>query len=132
MLQTAQKEAKAAEKEEREQGTAVTVAETTLKHATEQREKSGKKIAKHEKQPEEWEDLDLEVKAVEIKDQTKITKEEVKQAEKRQKETEANITGYEGDLLTLSVILKEEAAAFTDDDIEKIKSQGKVVYLILV
>ena len=88
MLQTAQKEAKAAEKEEREQGTAVTVAETSLKHATEQREKSGKKIAKHEKQPEEWEDLDLEVKAVEIKDQTKITKEEVKQAEKRQKETE--------------------------------------------
>ena len=54
----------------------------------EQREKSGKKIEKHEKQPEEWEDLDLEVKAVEIKDQTKITKEEVKQAEKRQKETE--------------------------------------------
>ena len=88
MLQTAQKEAKAAEKEEREQGTAVTVAETTLKHATEQREKSGKKIEKHEKQPEEWENLDLEVKAVEIKDQTKITKAEVKQAEKRQKETE--------------------------------------------
>ena len=114
MLQTAQKEAKAAEKEEREQGTAVTVAETTLKHAAEQREKSGKKIEKHEKQPEEWENLDLEVKAVEIKDQTKLTKAEVKQAEKRQKETEQNISGFEGDLLTLSVILKEEAAAFTD------------------
>ncbi|MCQ6274746.1 hypothetical protein JMM81_07150 [Bacillus sp. V3B] len=125
MLQTAQKEAKAAEKEEREQGTAVTVAETSLQHATEQREKSGKKIAKHEKQPEEWADLDLEVKAVEIKDQTKRTKDEIKQAEKRQKETEANITGYEGDLLTLSVILKEEAAAFTEEDIEKIKIQGK-------
>src|SRR3954467_3588424 len=66
MLQTAQKEAKAAEKEEREQGTTVTVAETTLKHAAEQREKSGKKIEKHDKQPQEWEDLDLEVKAVEI------------------------------------------------------------------
>ena len=78
-----------------------------------------RKIAKHEKQPEEWEDLDLDVKAVEIKDQTKITKEEVKQAEKHQKETETNITGYEGDLLTLSVILKEEAAAFTDDDVRK-------------
>ena len=129
MLQTAQKEAKAAEKEEREQGTAVTVAETTLKHAAEQREKSGKKIEKHEKQPEEWENLDLEVKAVEIKDQTKITKAEVKQAEKRQKETEQNISGFEGDLLTLSVILKEEAAAFTDHDIEKIKSQGKASIL---
>ena len=129
MLQTAQKEAKAAEKEEREQGTAVTVAETTLKHAAEQREKSGKKIEKHEKQPEEWENLDLEVKAVEIKDQTKITKAEVKQAEKRQKETEQNISGFEGDLLTLSVILKEEAAAFTDSDIEKIKSQGKASIL---
>ena len=46
MLQTAQKEVKAAEKEEREQGTAVTIAETTLKHATEQRDKSGKKVAK--------------------------------------------------------------------------------------
>ncbi|MCM2535076.1 hypothetical protein NDK43_25480 [Neobacillus pocheonensis] len=125
MLQTAQKEAKAAEKEERDQGTAVTVAETSQKHATEQRDKLGKKVSKHEKQPEEWEDLDLEVKAVEIKDQTKRTKEEIKQAEKRQKETEANITGYEGDLLTLSVILKEEAAAFTDTDLEKIKSQGK-------
>ncbi len=129
MLQTAQKEAKAAEKEEREQGTAVTVAETTLKHAAEQREKSGKKIEKHEKQPEEWENLDLEVKAVEIKDQTKLTKAEVKQAEKRQKETEQNISGFEGDLLTLSVILKEEAAAFTDSDIEKIKSQGKASIL---
>jgi hypothetical protein len=125
MLQTAQKEAKTAEKEEREQGTAVTVAETSLKHATEQRDKSGKKVEKHEKQPEKWEDLDLEVKAVEIKDQTKLTKEEVKQAEKRQKETETNIAGYEGDLLTLSVILKEEAAAFTNHDVEKIKSQGK-------
>ncbi|MDF2792233.1 MAG: hypothetical protein K0S80_5335, partial [Neobacillus sp.] len=129
MLQTAQKEAKTAEKEEREQGTAVTVAETSLKHATEQRDKSGKKVEKHEKQPEKWEDLDLEVKAVEIKDQTKLTKEEVKQAEKRQKETETNIAGYEGDLLTLSVILKEEAAAFTNHDLEKIKSQGKACIL---
>ena len=67
----------------------------------------------------------MDVKEVEIKDQTKIAKEELKKAEKRQKETEASITGYEGDMLTLSVILKEEAAAFTDEDVEKIKSQGK-------
>ncbi|MFK9090307.1 hypothetical protein [Bacillus salipaludis] len=129
MMQTAQKEAKTAEKEEREQGTAVTVAETSLKHAIEQRDKSGKKIAKHEKQPEEWADLDLEVKAVEIKDQMKIVSEEVKEAEKHHKETETNISGFEGDLLTLSVILKEEAAAFTNDDLEKIKSQGKACIL---
>ena len=32
-------------------------------------------------------------------------------------------------MLTLSVILKEEAAAFTDHDIEKIKSQGKACIL---
>lgn len=125
MLQNAQKETKAAEKEEREQGTAVTVAETSLKHAGEQREKAAKKVAKHEKQPEEWEDLDLEVKEVEIKDQTKVTKKNIKDSEKLQKETEAKITGYEGDLLTLSVILKEDAAAFTEDDVEKIKTQGK-------
>ena len=125
MLQNATKDVKTAEKEEREQGTAVTIAETTLKHATEQRDKSGKKVQKHEKQPEEWEDLDLEVKEVEIKDRTKIAKEEVKKAEKTQKETEASITSYEGDLLTLSVILKEEAAAFTDEDVEKIKVLGK-------
>ncbi len=129
MHQTAQKEVKVAEKEEREQGTAVTKAETTLEHATEQRAKSGKKVVKHEKQPEEWEDLDLDVKAVEIKDVTKRTKEEIKQAEKRQKETETNIAGFEGDLLTLSVILKEEAAAFTEEDIQKIKSQGKACIL---
>jgi len=125
LLQTSQKNVKAAEKEEREQGTAVTVAETSLKHAIDQREKSGKKIAKHEKQPEEWENLDLEVKEVEIKDQTKITKAEIKNAEKCQKETAATITGYEGDQLTLSVILKEEAAAFTDEDVAKVKTQGK-------
>jgi len=129
MLQTAQKEAKTADKEEREQGTAVTVAETTLQHSTEQRDKSGKKVSKYEKQPEKWEDLDLEVKAVEIKDQTKITKEELKRAEKRQKDTETNIAGFEGDLLTLSVILKEDAAAFTDSEVEKIKSQGKACIL---
>ncbi|MED4205430.1 hypothetical protein [Neobacillus mesonae] len=125
MLQTAQKEAKSAEKEEREQGTAVTVAETSLKHAKGQREKLGKKVAKHEKQPEEWEELDLEVKAVEINDQTKVAKDEVKKSEKLLKETEASISGYEGDLLTLSVILKEEAAVFTDQDVEKVKNQGK-------
>ncbi|MBO0961886.1 hypothetical protein J1P26_19460 [Neobacillus sp. MM2021_6] len=125
MLQAAQKEVKTAEKDEREQGTAVTVAETSLKHAAEQRDKSGKKMAKHEKRPEEWEGLDLEVKAVEIKDQMKIANEEVKRAEKRQKETETNIAGFEGDLLTLSVILKEEAAVFTNEDVEKIKNQGK-------
>jgi len=129
MLQTAQKETKAAEKEEREQGTAVTVAETSLQHATVQRDKSGKKAAKHERQPEEWAEIDLEVKGIEIKDQTKQTIEEVKQAEKRQKETAANIAGYEGDLLTLSVILKEEAAAFTETDIEMVKSQGKACIL---
>lgn len=129
MLQSAQKELKAAEKEERKQGTAVTVAETSAKHASEQRNKLKKKVAKHEKQPEEWEDLDLDVKAVEINDQSKITNTEIKEAEKKQKETEANITGYEGDLLTLSVVLKEEAAAFTDQDIEKIKSQGKACIL---
>jgi len=129
MLQTAQKELKAAEKEERDQGTAVTVAETSLEHAKEQREKLAKKAAKHEKQPEEWEDLDLEVKAVEIADQTKIAKDEIKKTEKRLKDTEATITGYEGDLLTLSVILKEEAAAFTDQDVEKIKNQGKACIL---
>ncbi|MGG1674164.1 hypothetical protein ACIFOT_00270 [Neobacillus sp. NRS-1170] len=125
MLQTAQKEVKTAEKEEREQGTAVTVAETSLKHAIEQRDKSGKKVEKHGKQPEQWADIDLEVKEVEIKDQTKLTKEEVKQAEKHHKETETNIAGFEGDLLTLSVILKEEAAAFTNNDLEQIKSLGK-------
>ena len=125
MLGTAQKDVKAAEKEERAQGEAVVRADTSLKHSIEQREKSGKKVQKHEKQPEEWEDLDLNVKEVEIKDRTKIAKEEVKKAEKRQKETEANITGYEGELLTLSVILKEEAASFTDEDVEKIKGQGK-------
>jgi hypothetical protein len=129
MLQSAQKEAKAAEKDERDQGTAVTVAETSLKHANEQREKSGKKVEKHEKQPEEWADLDLAIKEVEIKDQTKLTKEEVKQAEKRKKESETNITGYEGDLLTLSVILKEEAGVFTNEDVEKLKSQGKACIL---
>jgi len=125
MLQTASKEVKAAEKEEREQGTAVTVAETSLKHSIEQREKAGKKVAKHEKQPEEWEEHDLEVKEVEIKDQTKLTKKEIKDTEKQEKETETNITNYEGDLFTLSVVLKEEAASFTDEDIEKIKTQGK-------
>ncbi|MFB5196320.1 hypothetical protein ACE198_15530 [Neobacillus sp. KR4-4] len=129
MLHTAQKEAKTAEKEEREQGTAVTVAETSLKHAGEQRDKLGKKVEKHEKQPEQWEALDLEVKEVEIKDQTRLAKEEIKQAEKRQKETGSKITGYEGDLLTLSVILKEDAAVFTNDDLEKIKSQGKACIL---
>ncbi|WP_449539115.1 hypothetical protein [Ferdinandcohnia sp. Marseille-Q9671] len=125
MLQTSQKEAKTAEKEEREQGTVVTVAETSLQHAIEQRDKAGKKIAKHEKQPEEWEELDLEVKDVEIKDQTKQTKDEIKKIEKQQKESETNIAGYEGDILTLSVILKEEAAPFTDQEVEKIKTQGK-------
>ncbi|MGM0901040.1 MAG: hypothetical protein ACQEXB_08045 [Bacillota bacterium] len=125
MLQTASKEVKAAEKEEREQGTAVTVAETSLTHSTEQREKAGKKVAKHEKQPEEWEEHDLEVKEVEIKDQTKLTKKDIKDTEKQQKETETNITNYEGDLFTLSVVLKEDAASFTDEDVEKIKAQGK-------
>ncbi|WP_077211632.1 hypothetical protein [Bacillus dakarensis] len=125
MLQTAQKEVKAAEKEEREQEKAVTVAETSMEHGIAQRAKSEKKVAKHEKEPEKWEEFDLEVKAVEIKDQTKRIKDEIKQTEKLQKETESKITGYEGDMLTLSVILKEEAAAFTEEDIEKIKSQGK-------
>ncbi|MDQ0229125.1 hypothetical protein [Metabacillus malikii] len=125
MLQTAQKEMKAAEKAEREQATAVTVADTSVKHATEQREKLAKKVAKHEKQPEPWEDLDLDVKEIEIKDVTKRTKSELKKAEKHLKDTEANITSYEGDLLTLSVILKEDAAAFTEEDIEKLKTQGK-------
>ncbi len=129
MLQTAQKEAKLAEKEEREQGTAVTKAETTLEHEKEQRDKAGKKVDKHEKQPENWEDLDLKAKEVEIKDQTKKTKEEIKQAEKLQKENETHIDGYEGDLLTLSVILKKEAAVFTNDEIEKIKNQGKACIL---
>ena len=50
------------------------IAETSLKHATEQRDKSGKKVQKHEKQPEEWENLDLEVKEVEIKDQNENRK----------------------------------------------------------
>lgn len=129
MLQAAQKEAKAAEKEEREQGTAVTVAETSLQHAAEQREKAGKKVEKHERQPDGWEELELEVKEIEIKDQTKITKNEVKQTEKRLKETDAHIAGYEGDLLTLSVILKEEAAAFDEAALEKIKTQGKACIL---
>ncbi|WP_068672116.1 hypothetical protein [Oceanobacillus sp. Castelsardo] len=125
MLQTANKELRAAEKEERAQGTAVTVAETSVQHAIKERDKSEKKVAKHEKQAEDWEDLDLEVKAVEIKDQTKKTKDEIKLMEKRQKESEANITSYDGDMLTLSVILKEESVTFTDEDIEKIKGQGK-------
>ena len=132
MLQNAQKEVKTAEKEEREQGTAVTVAETSLKHATDQRGKAEKKVVKYEKQPEKWEDLDLEVKAVEIKDQTRRTKEEIKDTETRQKETQKNITDYEGNMLTLSVMLKEEAAAFTDEDVEKINESRKTMHLNLV
>ncbi|RBP95449.1 chromosome segregation ATPase [Cytobacillus firmus] len=125
MVQTAAKESKAAEKEEREQGTAVTVADTSLKHAKAQRDKTVKKVAKHDKQPEEWEELDLEMKTVEITDQTKQTNAEIKKTEERKKETEQNIAEFESNQLHLSVILKEEAAAFTDEDIEKIKSQGK-------
>ncbi|MFS0824601.1 hypothetical protein [Bacillus sp. 1P02SD] len=129
MMQSAQKDAKTAEKAEREQGTAVTVSETSLKHAKEQRVKAGKKVKKYDKQPEEWEDLDLEVKEIEINDQTKVTIEEIKKALKRQKDTETLIAGYEGDLLTLTVILKEEAAVFTDQDVEKIRTQGKACIL---
>ncbi|WP_370222736.1 hypothetical protein [Cytobacillus sp.] len=125
MVQTAAKETKAAEKEEREQGTAVTVADTSLKHAKAQRDKTVKKVAKHDKHPEEWEELDLEVKTIEITDQTKQTNAEIKKTEERKKETEQNIAEFENNQLHLSVILKEEAAAFTDEDIEKIKSQGK-------
>ncbi|MDM5225991.1 hypothetical protein QUF73_07165 [Cytobacillus sp. NJ13] len=125
MVQTAAKETKAAEKEEREQGTAVTVADTSLKHAKAQRDKTAKKVAKHDKQPEEWAELDLEVKTVEITDQTRQTNAEIKKTEEHKKETEQNIAEFENNQLHLSVILKEEAAAFADEDIEKIKSQGK-------
>lgn len=129
MQQSASKDLRAAEKEERAQEKAVTVAETSVEHAVKERTKAEKKVAKHEKEVTAWEDLDLEVKAVAIKDQTKKTKEEIKQTEKRQKDAEANITSYEGDMLTLSVILKEESSAFTEEDIEKIKSQGKASIL---
>ncbi|MGM9926146.1 MAG: hypothetical protein ACI35R_18015 [Bacillus sp. (in: firmicutes)] len=129
MLQAARKEAKATEKEEREQGTSVTIAETSLQHAKEQCAKSEKKVAKHEKQPEPWEELDLEVKETEIKDQTKSTKDALKQAEKQQKNTEAKVAGYEGDKLTLSVILKEEALPFTGEHLEQIQKQGKTCIL---
>ncbi|WP_042347806.1 hypothetical protein [Bacillus massiliigorillae] len=129
MHQAAHKEAKEAEKEERAQGTAVTVADTSLNHAKVQCEKTEKKVAKHEKQPEPWEDADLDVKETEIKDQTKLTKDALKKAEKKQKETEANITGYEGDKLTLSVILKQEASTFTATHLEQIQKQGKTCIL---
>ena len=124
-FQTAQKEAKDADKEERKQEKEVTVAETTLKHAQEQTKKAEKKLNKHEKEPETWEGQDLDVKELEIKDRTKIAKDRLKKVEKEQKETDARITGYEGDQLTLSVILKDEAAAFEEDDLEKIKTIGK-------
>ncbi|MGM9929983.1 MAG: hypothetical protein ACI35P_18745 [Bacillus sp. (in: firmicutes)] len=129
MLQNATKEAKEAGKEERAQGTAVTVAETSLKHAKEQCEKAEKKVAKHERQAETWEDQDLEVKEAEIKDQTKVTKAELKKAEKQQVKTETNITAYEGDQLTLSVILKEPAAAFMAEHLELVQKQGKACIL---
>jgi hypothetical protein len=129
MLQAAQKEAKESQKAEREQGTAVTVAETSLKHANDQTVKAEKKVAKHDKQAEKWEDIDLDVKEVEIKDRTKLTKDELKKTEKHQKETETSISGFEGDLLTLSVILKESASTFTASDLEQIKKQGKACIL---
>lgn len=125
LLQTAQKEAKEAEKTEREQEKAVTIAQTSLEHAQTQREKAEKKTAKHERQPERWEDIDLTMKEAEIKDQTKLTKDALKQCEKQQKHTEKSITEFEGDLLTLSVILKEESAPFTEESLDKIKKQGK-------
>jgi len=125
MLQAAKKEAKESEKAEREQGTAVTVAETTLKHTNEQCDKAEKKVAKHGKQPEKWEEQDLDVKESEIKDRTKLTKEELKATEKQHSETEANIAAHKGDKITLSMILKEEAATFTPADLEIIQKQGK-------
>lgn len=129
MLQTARKETKESEKEEREQGTAVTVAETSLKHANEQWIKTEKKVAKHDKQAETWEGKDLDVKEVEIKDRTKLTKNELKKAGKQLDETKTSISGYEGDQLTLSVILKESAITFTTSDLEQIKKQGKACIL---
>ena len=125
LQQTAQKEAKEADKEERKQDKEVTVAETSLKMAKEQAKKAEKKLSKHEREPEKWEDQDLEVKEVEIKDRTKLTKKQLDQSEKKLKETSERINGYEGDQLTLSVILKEQPLAFTDEVVEKIKSQGK-------
>ncbi|WP_462405130.1 coiled-coil domain-containing protein [Gracilibacillus sp. Marseille-QA3620] len=125
LFQSAQKEAREADKEERKQEKEVTVAETTLKHALDQRKKAEKKLSKHEKEPETWEGQDLDVKELEIKDRTKIAKDRLKKAEKGQKETDARITGYEGDQLTLSVILKDEAAPFANEDLETIKNQGK-------
>ena len=128
MLQASKKEAKESEKAEREQGTAVTVAETTLKHTEEQCEKTEKKVAKHGKQPEKWED-DLDVKESEIKDRTKLTKDELKKTEKQFSETEASIAAHKGDRITLSMILKEEAAVFEQDDLEQIQKQGKACIL---
>ena len=128
MLQAAKKEAKDSEKAEREQGTAVTVAETTLKHTEEQCDKAEKKVSKHGKQPEKWED-DLDVKESEIKDRTKLTKSELKKTEKLFSETEASIAAHKGDRITLSMILKEEAAAFEADDLEQIQKQGKACVL---
>ncbi|WP_139891911.1 hypothetical protein [Bacillus sp. D386] len=125
LQQTAQKEAKEADKEERKQDKEVTVAETSLNLANEQAKKAQKKLSKHEQEPEKWEDQDLDVKEVEIKDRTKLTKKQLDQTEKKLKETNERINGYEGDQLTLSVILKENPVPYTDEVVERIKNQGK-------
>ena len=129
MLQTAKKEAKEVEKQEREQGTAVTVAQTTIKHTTDQCKKAEKKVAKHDKQPEKWEELDLDLKGKEIKDRAKQTTQELKEKEKKYDETEANIAEYKNNHITLSMILKEEASVFTPDDLELLQKQGKASIL---
>lgn len=128
MLNASKKEAKESEKAEREQEKAVTVAETTLKHTQEQCDKMEKKVAKHGRQPEKWEE-DLDVKESEIKDRTKLTKDELKATEKQFSETETSIEAHKGDRITLSMILKEEAATFEPEDIELIQKQGKACIL---
>lgn len=129
MFQNAKKEEKEKEKEERNQGTAVTVAETTVKHTQELCEKAEKKVAKHGKQAEKWEEEDLDLKETEIKDRTKLTKEELKKTEKKRSNTESSIAEHQGNKITLSMILKESAATFTPFSLEEIQKKGKACIL---
>ncbi|WP_050614596.1 hypothetical protein [Bacillus testis] len=124
-LESLKKEVAACETEEREQSDGIKTTIGTLGAIVPQLEKSSKKVQKHGKQPEEWEDLNLELKEIQLSQESNETQSELSAAQKLLEETQEKIRGYESNKNTLSAILEEPPSLCMPEDQEAVHQDAK-------
>ncbi|MFS0782493.1 hypothetical protein [Bacillus sp. 1P06AnD] len=124
-LESIKNEVVLCEKAEREQSDCMKTADGTMAALAPQLEKAEKKVKKHGKEAELWEDVNLENKEMQIQQEMLENKAELKAATALQEEAKERIRSFESNTDTMAAILEDTASLCLPEHKDAVRKHAK-------